>query len=306
MRKSNYPISAIYILSSLLIINLFIFSTLPKKPDKIYKEKFLSDYKIYAVPHPDELDFAGENVPFDDIDVKERFDRELLVNTYWQSQTMLFFKRANRWFPVIESILKEEGLPDDFKYLAIIESGLTNAVSPAGARGFWQFLSGTGKDMGLEIRNDVDERYHVEKSTRAASKYLKEAYEEFGSWTLAAAAYNMGKSALRRQMKNQYVDNYYDLNLNEETARFVFRILAIKHIFSNPIASGFHFREKDLYPPLEYDILKIDTSITDLPKFAIDIGINYKTLRQFNPWLRTYSLSNQNNKTYKIKIPEDI
>ncbi len=306
MNKYNGLITAIYVLSAVLILWLFLFSANPGEHDRTYEDSFRDNYKIYAVPHPDDLEFAGEDVPLENFDIMERFDRELLVNTYWQSQTMLFFKRANKWFPVIEPILESNEIPNDFKYLAIIESGLMNVVSPAGARGFWQFLAPTGREFGLEISSDVDERYHVEKATEAACKYLHDAYEEFGSWTLAAAAFNMGKSALKRQMANQKVESYYDLRLNEETARFVFRLLAVKHIFSNPQEMGFYFREKDLYQPLEYDVIEVDSAINDLPQFALDIGINYNLLREYNPWLRKYSLSNENNKTYKIKIPEKL
>ncbi len=306
MNKNNKLITAIYFLSSILILQLFVFSTNPERHDKLYLEEFKESYKVFAIPHPSSLVFAGEQVPIEDFEVRERFDRELLVNTYWQSQTMLFFKRANRWFPVIEPILESRGVPDDFKYLALIESGFQNVVSPAGATGFWQILSSTGRELGLEISSEVDERYHVEKSTEAACDFLLNAYDRFGSWALAAAAYNMGRTALVRQLNNQKVDNYYDLMLNEETSRYVFRILAVKHIFSNPQQAGYHFRKIDLYEPLDYEIITVDSTITDLPQFALDIGINYKLLREYNPWLRQYSLTNRRNKTYEIKIPANL
>ncbi len=306
MSKTNKLITAIYFLSSILVLKIFVFSSNPDRYDKVYLEDYKEGYNVFAVPHPEHLEFAGEPVPLDDFNVRERFDRELLVNTYWQSQTLLFFKRANRWFPVIEPILEKNGMPDDFKYLALIESGLTNAVSPAGATGFWQILSSTGQELGLEITSEVDERYHVERSTEAACKYLQDAYERYGTWTLASAAYNMGRTALNRQLANQKADCYYDLLLNEETSRYVFRILAVKYIFSNPQQAGFNFRKQDLYHPLEYDILEVDSSITDLPQFALDLGINYKLLREYNPWLKKYSLTNRNNKTYEIKIPSNL
>ncbi len=306
MSNNNKLITAIYVLSSILILKLFVFSSDPVRHDKLYMEDFNEGYKVFAVPHPGHLEFAGEPAPLEDFDIRERFDRELLVNTYWQSQTLLFFKRANRWFPVIEPILEKKGVPDDFKYLALIESGLTNAVSPAGATGYWQILSDTGNELGLEISSEVDERYHIEKSTEAACKFLLDAYERYGAWTLAAAAYNMGRNALNRQLANQQADCYYDLLLNEETSRYVFRILAVKHIFSNPQRAGFHFRKQDLYEPLKYDVIEIDSSIADLPKFALDKGINYKLLREYNPWLRQYSLTNRNNKIYEIKIPSNL
>ncbi len=268
-----------------------------------YNQAFRSGYNIYALPHPENLEFAGEAVPMDQFDVRERFDRELLVNTYWQSSTLLFFKRANRWFPVIEPILAEYGVPEDFKYLALIESGLMNVVSPAGATGFWQILRGTARDLGLEVNDHIDERYHVEKSTVAACKYLLDAKERFGSWTLAAAAYNIGNARLGRILENQRVDEYYDLFLNEETARYMFRILAVKTIFSDPAASGFHFRKEDLYPMVTYYNVAVDTTINDLVDFAFTHNTTYKALRELNPWIRSYELPNASGKLYEIKIP---
>ena len=206
--------------------------------------KVVNDYNVYALPLPDNLNFAGEPVPVQNPDIKERMDRELLVNTYWQSNGLLLFKRANKYFPIIEPILKEEGVPEDLKYLAVIESGLTQAVSPARATGFWQILKETGKEYGLEVNDNVDERYHIEKSTRAACKYLKASKERFGSWTLAAAAYNAGNYGVSREMERQNVNGYYDLLLGEETGRYVFRILALKEILSNPGKYGFNFQEK--------------------------------------------------------------
>ena len=290
-------------LAGMAVIFLLTFSRSAEESERSYNEGFLEQYGIYALAHPEDLEFAGESVPMDQLEVMERFDRELLVNTYWQSSTMLFFKRAHRWFPVIEPILADYGVPDDFKYLAVIESSLMNAVSPAGATGYWQILQGTARDLGLEVNNYVDERYHVEKSTAAACEYLLDAKERFGTWTLAAAAYNIGNARLRRIMENQRVDTYYDLHLNEETARYMFRILAVKTIMSKPAASGFHFREEDLYPNPQYTIAEVDTTINDLVDFAFAHDITYKDLREMNPWLRRYELPNSSGKTYEIKIP---
>ncbi len=289
---------------SLLLVRLFIFWSPAGDTNQTYLDAFRSQYGIFALPIPDTLTFAGEPVPIEQFDVRERFDRELLVNTYWQSQTLLFFKRANRWFPVIEPILEEHGVPEDFKFLALIESGLMDVVSPAGAASYWQFLEGTARDYGLEVNRHVDERYHVEKATAAAAAYLKDSKERYGSWTLAAAAYNIGNSRLGRILENQNTDNYYDLFLNEETARYVFRILAIKTIFSDPAASGFYFREEDLYPPLEYYLVEVDTAISSLPDFALAHQTTYKSLRLLNPWLRSYELPLYPGKTYELKIPE--
>ncbi len=282
---------------------LFVFWTDAEPDDSYFQESFRNHYGIYALLIPDSLNFAGEPVPMEAWDLRERFDREILVNTYWQSNTMLYFKRAHRWFPVMEPIMAAMGVPDDFKYLALIESGLMNVVSPAGAAGYWQLLESTGRELGLEVNPQIDERYHVEKATMAACKYLLDAKARFGSWTLAAAAYNMGNAGISRQIANQKVTNYYDLHLNEETSRYMFRILAIKMIFSDPRASGFHFREKDLYPPLEFKTITVDTTITDLPAFALQQGTNYKTLRLLNPWMRSTELPNRSRKVYEIKMP---
>lgn len=262
-------------------------------------------YMIKALPMPEKMDFAGENVPLEDPDVYERMDRELLVNTYWQSNALLLIKRANKYFPLIESTLKEEGIPEDFKYLAVIESGLTQAVSPAKATGFWQILESTGKEYGLEINDNVDERYHIEKSTRVAADYLKKAKERFGSWTLAAASYNAGQYGIDKQLQRQKVSNYYDLLLGEETGRYVFRILALKEIMNNPEKYGFSFSEEDLYAPIALKKVKVDTVVKDFPDFAKQFGINYKILKVHNPWLRDDHLKNASRKVYFIDIPEE-
>ena len=269
------------------------------------KEKAVGDsYAIHALPMPENLNFAGESVPIDNPDIYERMDRELLVNTYWQSNGLLLIKRANKYFPVIEPILKEYGVPDDFKYLAVIESGLTQAVSPANAVGFWQILEGTGKDFKLEINDNVDERYNIEKSTRVACEYLKKSKEKFGTWTMAAAAYNAGNAGVSKQLERQDVKNYYDLLLGEETGRYVFRILALKSILSDPGKYGFYFEEDQLYKDIPTYKLKVDTSVADFAAFAKGIDLNYKILKVHNPWLRDSYLNNKSGKTYYLDIPE--
>lgn len=273
--------------------------------EKLISNKLLNDYNVYAIPMPDGLNFAGELVPVENPDIKERMDRELLVNTYWQSNALLLFKRANKYFPIIESILAEEGVPDDLKYLAVIESGLTQAVSPARATGFWQILKETGKEYGLEVNDNVDERYHVEKSTRAACKYLKQSKERFGSWTSAAAAYNAGNYGVSRRFEEQNVNDYYDLLLGEETGRYVFRIIALKEILNNPKKYGFNYRAEDLYTAVPIYKVEVDTSVTDFVKFAEHFGINYKILKLHNPWLREPKLNNNSRKKYLIEIPKE-
>ncbi len=273
--------------------------------DDNFQMVFNEKYGIYALSLPEDITFAEEEIPFDDPEIYERFDRELLVNTYWQSQTMLFYKRSNRYFKIIEPILKKNGVPDDFKYLSLVESGLTNVVSPAGATGFWQIMEATGKGYGLEINKEIDERYHLIKSTEAACKYLLEAKAELGTWTLAAASYNMGITGIKKQLERQEAQGYYGLTLNSETSRYVFRILAAKEIMSNPIKYGFHFREKDLYQPIPTYTVKVDSSVTNFGKFAHKLGINYRILKYHNPWLRYDYLPNKAGKTYEIEIPKE-
>lgn len=269
------------------------------------EEKLINDYNVYALPIPDGLNFAGEPVPVENPDIKERMDRELLVNTYWQSNSLLLFKRANKYFPIIEPILAAEGVPDDFKYLAVIESGLTQAVSPARATGFWQILKGTGREYGLEVNDNVDERYHIEKSTRVACTYLKKAKERFGSWTAAAAAYNAGNAGVSRRMKSQNVNTYYDLLLGEETGRYVFRIIALKEILSHPAQYGFNYQKDDLYEYIPTYKVSVDSAVTDFVKFSERFGINYKILKLHNPWLREPHLNNKSRKQYFIDIPKE-
>ena len=252
---------------------------------------------------PAEIDFAGEKTPLNVSDVKERFDRELLVNANLDATTKIIIKRANRAFPVIEPILKRNGVPDDFKYLAVIESGLVNVVSPAGARGVWQFMPDTGKERGLEVNDVVDERYHLEKSTEAACRYLNDAYKKFGSWTLAAASYNGGVGGVNKQITFQGVTNYYDLLLTDETARYVFRILALKEIMKHPEQYNFAMPQQELYQILPFKTVEVTSSIPDLAVFAKEQGINYKILKIHNPWLRDRKLDVAAGKKYTLEIP---
>ena len=262
-------------------------------------------YNIKALKIPENLTFAGEKVPTDRYDIRERMDRELLVNTYWQSNGLLMMKRANKFFPVIEPLLKKYGIPDDFKYLAVAESGLQNNSSPAGASGFWHFLRTSAREYGLEVNRNVDERYHLELATKVAAAYLKKSKERFGTWTLAAAAYNAGNARIANRLKNQQVDDYYDLLLNSETSRYVFRIVALKEIMSNPKKYGFEFDEEDLYSLPKTRTVEVDTAIVNIASFAKHFGTNYKVLKLHNPWLRENKLNNKSRKLYHIKIPVD-
>lgn len=252
---------------------------------------------------PTEAVFANEKAPLNVYDVKERFEREILVNTNLHSSSILILKRANRAFPVIEPILKAYGVPDDFKYLAVIESSLTNAVSPSGAKGVWQFMEPAAKENGMEVNEFVDERYHLEKATHAACKYLLKAKAKFGTWTLAAASYNAGMTGIANHLENQKVDNYYDLLLTEETSRYVFRILALKYIMESPKSFGFNISTTELYQLLPTKKIEVDSSITSLAQFAKTQGINYKILKLHNPWLRDKKLVNPTKKKYVIEIP---
>jgi hypothetical protein len=270
----------------------------------VSKENSVGGYNISALEMPVNLNFAGETVPIENPDIYERMDRELLVNTYWQSNALLLIKRANKYFPVIEPILKEYGIPDDFKYLAVIESGLTQVVSPAGAVGFWQIMEGTGKDFNLEINDNIDERYHIEKSTRVACEYLLASKKRFGTWTMAAAAYNAGNTGVLRQLERQEVSNYYDLLLGEETGRYVFRILAVKEILKNPHKYGFNFNEDQLYKNIPTYSVNVDSSVSNFAAFAQKFEINYKILKIHNPWLREANLTNSKGKIYNIEIPK--
>ncbi len=260
---------------------------------------------IYAVKLADRYDLAGEELPLEYFDVTERLERELLINTYFHSSTLLHLKLAVRFFPLFDRIFAEEGIPSDLKYLAVAESSLRNAVSSAGARGIWQFRDEAARELDLEVSPYVDERYDPERSTRAACSYLKKLRERFGSWTLATAAYNMGPTALQRAMEEQKETSYYDLNLSDETNRYIFRIVAIKEIMKHPDKFGFFLQKKEQYPPLEgYTVATVQEGIPSLADFAHQHQITYRQLKLYNPWLLKSSLPNPTKKTYRIRIPK--
>ncbi len=271
--------------------------------DKVSKEKL--SQRVEAISMNKFFDFAGEEVPTKNFDARERLEREILRNAYYHSSTLMNLKRANRYFPTIERILAEHGVPQDFKFLAVAESDLTNATSPAGAKGFWQFMKGTGKEYGLEVNNAIDERFHLEKATVAACKYLKSLKERFGTWTMAAAAYNMGGTRLKKESTAQRSQYYYDLNLNQETSRYVFRIVALKEIMSNPETYGFYLEQGDLYNPLDdYAVVVENQTIENLGDYASKFGISYRQLKIYNPWMKSSTLPNSSQREYKIKIPK--
>lgn len=280
----------------LFISGAFVYGISTEAKNKVTKEGTSQFFPV-------SIDFAGEATPLQITDVRERLDRELLINANLDATTLLIIKRANRVFPIIEPILAKYGVPDDFKYLAVIESGLVNAVSPAGARGVWQFMPATAKEKGMEVNDMVDERYHLEKSTEAACRYLVEAKAKFGNWTLAAASYNGGMTGVTKQIEMQQVESYYDLLLNDETSRYVFRILALKEIMKSPGKFGFNVDANEMYVNLPSKVITVDSSILDLASFAKSQGINYKILKIHNPWLRDKKLINQGKKRYEIQIP---
>ncbi len=262
-------------------------------------------YSVQGVVIPEEVTFAGEPMPLDLFDVKESLDRELLSNAYFHSQTIRLIKLANRYFPQIEPILKKNLVPDDFKYLAVAESGLAQAVSPAKAVGFWQLLKGTALDYGLTVNTEVDERYHVGKSTQVACRYLIDSYKKYGNWTMTAASYNVGRRGVDRQINRQKKENYYDLLLNEETARYLYRVVAFKMIFEDPSAYGFNLSENDLYPEIPVYSVEVDSAVADFADFAADHHTNYKVLKYLNPWLRDNKMTNSRRKKYEILLPEE-
>lgn len=307
MSKSNIrSLAAVLIIiclaASVLVINQSFkgfcnkSQTEPQR-DTIYSNK---PYKL-----PDNVSFAGEKMPLDNFDTRESLDREILISAYRHSSTIMIIKRANRFLPIIEKILRKNNIPDDFKYLVAAESEFSNMVSPSGATGFWQIMAETGKEAGMEINAVVDERYDIEKSTQFACDYFCKSYEKYGNWSLTAASYNGGRAALDEQIKIQKEYNYYDLLLSEETARYIFRAVAYKLVINDPESFGFIIDKSDLYPELDYYEVKVDTAVSDFSAFAKNFGTNYKMLKLLNPWLRKPYLTPKPDKEYLIKIPAE-
>lgn len=282
---------------------VFIFASPKEDSDDVQTRAIMSDYRVYAPVIPSSLTLAGEKVPLEVYYVREALDNELIVNMYRQSSTLLYFKRANRYFPIIEPILKRNGIPEDFKYLCVIESGLTNATSAAKAQGFWQFISSTGTKYGLEVTDEIDMRNDVEASTEAACKYIRNLYNRFHSWAAAAAAYNCGENGLSKRMQQQGTNVYYDVRLNTETSRYVYRILAMKIIMQNPQQYGYFVRHCDLYPTIPTRTATLSGQNVDLYQYAKAHNTSYKMLRTLNPWLQTDMLKNKANKSYTVKLP---
>ncbi|PID59506.1 MAG: murein transglycosylase [Ignavibacteriae bacterium] len=302
MKKNKIILSSFTIL--LVLLTVFLLSSFSTSNNTFNKKRSDGSEITYSLPKiPKELNFCGEVVPTYNFDVHERLEREFIVNTYWHSLTILTLQRANRWFPIIEPILEKYDIPNDFKYLAITESTLLNITSPAGAVGYWQFMKSAARDYNLEVNQEIDERYNIEKATEAACKYLLKAYEKYNSWTMAAASYNFGMNGIDRQIERQETNNYYNLVLGEETSRYVFRVIATKVILENPEDYGFFIEEEELHEPLETFEVQVDSSVKSWAEFAKSFGYNYKILKFYNPWLRENYLTNKKKKTYKIKFP---
>ncbi len=298
--------SIILIISILaFILTTFIFtnSAIPPQEKAVTVDSL--PHHTYLPVLPEKADFCGERVPLEREEIRESLDREILTNTFWHTNMILVLKRSGKYFPMIEKILAEQGVPDDFKYLCVAESSLNPlAKSPSNAVGFWQILETTGKELGLEINSEVDERYNIEKSTVVACEFLKKSYEIFGSWTLVAASYNGGKRRVSSNIRDQKQESYYDVLWAEETARYVFRILAFKEIMSAPEKYGYFLTGEDYYKPENYRTDTIKGAITDFAQYAIDNGTTYKRLKNLNPWLRQNYLTNARGKSYLVRIPE--
>jgi hypothetical protein len=287
-----------------LFLYLALFLTGSKNIEKKEPEYPFVSSETVSVALPDYVDFCGNRISLSRLDMRERFDREINAFTYLHATTLLYFKRANRFFPLIEPILKENEIPADFKYLCVIESNLdTRALSQVKAAGLWQFMDATGKNYGLEITEEIDERYHIEKATEAACRYFKSAYALYGNWVDVAASYNAGMGRITQAKKDQAADSAFDLLLVSETSRYVFRILALKEVFEHPRKYGFILKKENLYPQVPVHYLEVTSDIENLALFAKEHEISYMQLKDFNVWLRSNRLKIAKGKSYQIAIP---
>jgi len=307
MKRTNYLL-LIFGTGFILMLGIFLLSNkeaeLENKIVELEQQLYVLS-QTASIPIPGQVDFCGESIALDRLDLRERFDREINTFTYLHATTMLYLKRANRYFPIIEPILQKNNIPDDFKYLCVIESNLDiRALSTASAAGFWQLLESTGKELGLEINSEVDERYHIEKATEAACRYLKNAYSRYGDWVNVAASYNAGMGRISSSLSSQQVNSAFDLLLVSETSRYVFRIMAIKQVFENPYLYGFVLKKENLYPPVSLQKVAVSQTIPDLAAFSQQYGLNYMLLKEYNPWLRDTKLTVRTGKSYEIAIPD--
>lgn len=288
----------------LFLITQLIYSSFNSAiSDSDYKGLLFSDYKLEGVTIPKDLNFCGEKVPVENYRVKRALEKEFYTKAFFQPSTLILHKKAARWFPLIEAILKKNGVPEDFKYVAILESGLTNSTAQSGSGGFWGIMPPVGRDYGLQVDDQVDERFNIEKATDAACRIFKDGYKKYKNYTLAAAAYDYGPGALDRQLERQGTNSYYELDLNEETGQYIYRLLAFKEIISRPEAYGYKLSKRELFGPIPTTPVKVDSSITDLVRFAAEQGSDYLAMKTLNPWLLQTSLQNPDHKTYTILFP---
>ena len=297
-----------YLTVGVVLGGILIFLLKEAQPKPIQAETQVAEEKgnngaISGYPIPEQLSFAGEKVPLERQDIRERLEREVQVNAFWHSNSVIMIKRANRWFPTIDSILEANDIPGDFKYLAVAESGLENVVSPSKAVGFWQFLRGTAGDFGLTVNREMDQRYDPVLATEAATKYLKQAYEKFGTWTMVAASYNLGMSATAKMVENQRPETYYDMRMSEEPSRYIFRILALKNMLENQEQFGFKVPKAFMYELEKTKSEKITQSIADLHEYALSKNTRYTEIRRLNPWIKGYKLTLKSGQILELKLP---
>lgn len=302
MTKWTYSSVILYILFGFFSCQEKVENEQAQKTETI-REIIRSEGNFMIPTLPDQMTLCGDTIDLTDLDIRERLDYEVTANAYYHSSTLLYLKRAHRYFPMIESLLKENGIPDDLKYLAVIESGLSQATSPSGAKGFWQFMEGTAKEYDLEVNRFVDERLDIKKSTVAACLYLKDALKDFGDWPTTIASYNRGRGGMNKDLEWQYQDSYFDVELNRETGRYVYRLLALKLIMEHPENYGFDLKLVELYNPIETQTVKITDGIEDIAKWSVEKGLNYKIIKRLNPWILKNKLPAK--ETFVIEIPGD-
>lgn len=285
----------------IVIVGVSAFLKLRKENDNNFNYRGISYYQVYSEDKPDSIGFCGEVIPLADDEVREKFEKELYQLTYYRHNTRILMKRAKKWFPQIEPVLRQHNVPEDFKYMAIVESALSNVVSNRGAAGFWQLMPVTGRTMGLEVNEEVDERFDPIKATHAACRYINYAKKRLDSWTNVAASYNMGIAGVKRQMKMQKISTYYNLNLNKETGRYVYKIIALKHVMENAEKYGFP-ESPDAKTPDPTQSIRIDSTINNLEAFAQKYGITLQELKEHNPWLKGRSLTDD-ERIYSLELP---
>lgn len=290
----------------LFLISYFLITLVAKQPQPSELAYVNNNFNVFGLNIPNDLTFCNEQIPGDNYEIRSNLEKEFFTNIYWKNNSAILFSKISRWFPYIEPILKEEDVPDDIKYIAVIESHLSNEISPAGAAGFWQLVPSTARNYGLIVNDEIDERLDVEKSTRAACKLFKEAHKRLNNWTLSAAAYNLGIGGIERALKEQNTNNYYDLLLNKETGEFIYRLLAYKTLLSSPIHFGIKKAKINYLPKIGVKIVSVDSSITNLNFLAKKFKCNKTQIMLLNPWMLNGTIHNPEKHIYKIKIPKNL